>query len=113
MNLQLTDLLLLSALCIAAALFWRAQKIRESALLATRRHCQREDVMLLDETVALRRVRVRRDPGRGLCLLRCYSFEFTVTGGERYQGETRMLGPRVLSITLPPHRFSPEDQRLH
>ncbi|WP_133491036.1 DUF3301 domain-containing protein [Alcanivorax sp. 24] len=113
MNLQLTDLLLLSALCIAAALFWRAQKIRESALLATRRYCQREDVSLLDETVALRRVRIRRDPGQGWCLLRCYSFEFTVTGGERYQGEIRMLGPRVLSITLPPHRFSPENERLH
>ncbi|HBP70076.1 MAG TPA: DUF3301 domain-containing protein, partial [Alcanivorax sp.] len=35
MNLNLTDLLLLAALAIGAALFWRSQRIRETALRAT------------------------------------------------------------------------------
>lgn len=105
MNLNLTDLLLLAALAIGAALFWRSQRIRETALRATRRHCEREEVVLLDQTVGLKRFRLARDERGRWGLWRIYAFEFTVTGGERYQGETRLRGERVHSVVLPPHRF--------
>ncbi|ASK35732.1 hypothetical protein CEK62_15750 [Alcanivorax sp. N3-2A] len=112
MNLDLTDLLLLAALVLGAALFWRSQRIRETALRVTRRYCEREDVMLLDETVGLKRLRLRRDNQGKLRLWRVYEFEFTVTGGERYRGETLVLGERVERVTLPPHRFVDEPDRL-
>ena len=112
-NLALTDLLLLAALMIGAALFWRAQRIRETALRVTRRHCEREEVLLLDQTVGLKRLRLRRDGEGRLRLWRFYEFEFTVTGGERYRGETLVAGDRVVRVTLPPHRFSPEPDQLH
>ena len=113
MNLNLTDLLLLAALAIGAALFWRSQRIRETALRATRRHCEREEVLLLDQTVGLKRLRLRRDGEGRLRLWRVYEFEFTVTGGERYRGETLVTGDRVVRVTLPPHRFSQEPDQLH
>ena len=105
MNLNLTDLLLLAALAIGAALFWRSQRIRENALRATRRHCEREEVMLLDQTVGLKRFRVLRDKQGRWGLWRIYAFEFTVTGGQRYHGETLVRGQRVHSVRPPPHRF--------
>lgn len=112
-NLALTDVLLLAALVLGAALFWRAQRIRETALRVTRRHCEREEVLLLDQTVGLRRLRLRRDQGGRLRLWRLYEFEFTVTGGERYKGETEVLGERVQRVVLPPHRFTREPDQLH
>lgn len=114
MHPDLTDLLVLGVLVWGAVLFWRAQRIRETALLATRRHCEREEVMLLDETVGLKRLRLRREArGEPIRLWRFYEFEFTVTGGERYRGETLLIGERVARITLPPHRFVEAPERLH
>jgi hypothetical protein len=113
--LTLFDLLLLTLFALAGIWFWRAQEAREHALQATRQHCQREAVDLLDQTVALKKVWLRRDASQRLRLWRLYQFEFTVTGGERYTGHTEMLGPRVLRIELPPHRFVSEapEERLH
>ncbi|MBA3981433.1 MAG: DUF3301 domain-containing protein [Alcanivorax sp.] len=88
----------------AGALIWRGQGVRERALLATRLRCQREGVVLLDQTVALRQTRLARDADGRLRMRRVYQFEFTVTGGERYQGETTMLGLSPRHIMLPPHR---------
>lgn len=113
--LTLSDLLLLTLFVVVAIWFWRAQGAREHALQATRQHCQQEGVDLLDQTVALKKVWWRRDASQRLRLWRLYQFEFTVTGGERYTGHTEMLGPRVLRIELPPHRFVAEasEERLH
>lgn len=112
-NLELSDLLLLAAFAVAAALFWRARRIHETAVRLTRRHCEREEVLLLDETVSLKKLRLRRDGGGRLRIWRLYTFEFTVTGGERYSGETRVIGDLVEKVVLPPHRFYPESDRLH
>lgn len=112
-NLQLTDLFLLFALAAGAGLFWKGRQVHEIALRLTRRHCEREEVLLLDETVGLKKIRLRRDERGRLRLWRLYTFEFTVTGGERYSGETRVIGGQVASITLPPHRFFDEPDQLH
>ena len=77
---------MVSLVSARAALFWRSQRIRETALRATRRHCEREEVLLLDQTVGLKRFRLARDERGRWGLWRIYAFEFTVTGGERYQG---------------------------
>lgn len=112
-NLQLTDLFLLFALAAGAGLFWQGRQVHEIAVRLTRRHCEREEVLLLDETVSLKKLRLRRDAHGRLRLWRLYTFEFTVTGGERYNGETRVIGARVASVTLPPHRFFRESDQLH
>lgn len=112
MNLNLADVVLLAMVAIAAGLFWRGRRIHEMTVRITRRHCQREEVLLLDETVALKKIRLRRDHLGRRRLWRLYTFEFTVTGGERYNGETQVLGDQVSQITLPPHRFNREPDQL-
>lgn len=113
MNPELADLLVLTVVGVAAGLFWRGRRVHETTVRVTRHHCQREEVLLLDETVALRKIRLRRDHRGRWRLWRLYTFEFTVTGGERYSGETRVIGDQVENITLPPHRFFREPDQLH
>lgn len=73
---------------------------REVAVNAARRACRTFSTQLLDDSVVLRRVRLRRDRGGGLRLLRMYTFEFTRMGDERREGYASLLGRRLLDIHL-------------
>jgi hypothetical protein len=53
------------------------------------------DVQLLDQTVALAKIRLRRNPSGRLLLARTYSFEFSVNGGQRCGGTALLLGQQV------------------
>ncbi|MCH8543785.1 MAG: DUF3301 domain-containing protein [Alcanivorax sp.] len=106
--MNLFQLLCLFMALAAGALIWRGQGVRERALAATRQRCEREGLVLLDQSVALHRVRPARDENGRLCMRRVYQFEFTVTGGERYRGDTTMLGLRLAKILLPPYRVVEE-----
>lgn len=101
---ELGDVALWLLLAAIAGFWWRGHAVRELALTATRNHCRRFEVQLLDETVVLRRMRPVRS-GSGLRLRRIFEFEFTSTGDERYRGWTVMLGRRLESIDLQPHRL--------
>lgn len=90
---------LLLALLAAAVWAWvDALRAREAALRACRRTCERLELQLLDETVALRQLRLRRDADGRLRLRRRYSFEYSEHGNERRQGEAVLLGRRVESV---------------
>ncbi|MDF3933444.1 DUF3301 domain-containing protein [Pseudomonas citronellolis] len=99
-------------LATAAAWWWRAHGIRERALQLARQHCSRQGVELLDEAVALRRLRLRRGANGLLCLAREYAFEFTATGEDRYAGSITMLGQRPGPVELEPFRFHPEPHEV-
>lgn len=76
--------------------FWSdSLRARERAIRVARRACREADVQLLDETVALARMRpARNDEGR-MTLARLYRFEFSVVGDERRTGYVSMRGVRV------------------
>ena len=94
-------------LLIAAGLwYWLdAMRTKEIAIQACRNACQNVQVELLDETVALSGVHVRRDRDGAIRLLRKYSFEFTNDAAYRYSGEISLLGKRVLQVDLDVHRL--------
>ncbi|TQV69905.1 DUF3301 domain-containing protein [Exilibacterium tricleocarpae] len=102
---DLTDLLFLSVVVLAAAALWRAQGVREIALRAAKRHCDEMEVQWLDGSVALRKVGLARNARGRLCLARAYLFEFTSTGDERYFGSVDMVGHQVRTVQLQPHRL--------
>jgi hypothetical protein len=93
----MTELLL----ALLAAMVWAwvdALRAREAALRACRRTCERLGLQLLDETVSLRQLRLRRDADGRVRLRRCYGFEYSERGNERRQGEAVLLGRRVESV---------------
>ncbi|MCK4494693.1 MAG: DUF3301 domain-containing protein [Methylococcales bacterium] len=84
--------------------FSKALSAREFALEVVRRHCQKLELQWLDECVALTSFWAKRDSYGKLHAWRAYSFEFSVTGTERYKGRLVMLGTMVTAIELEPYK---------
>lgn len=76
--------------------FWRdSLGAREQACAASSRACRQSNMQLLDDTVALERLWLRRDRDGRLKLERLYLFEFTDTGLIRRVGSVLLVGWRV------------------
>ncbi|MCI0917553.1 DUF3301 domain-containing protein [Pseudomonas stutzeri] len=101
----LGNLFIFLLLLAAAAWLWHSHGIRERALAAVRRHCEKMDVELLDGNVAFRRLGVIRDARGQRRFARIYGFEFTVTGEQRHQGSIVMFGARPGPIEMEAHPF--------
>lgn len=93
----------LFGLIICAGLAWLwfdSLKARDLAILATRRACEGEGLMLLDDTVAIASLKPDRDGDGQLRLRRVYEFEYSDTGDNRRRGSVVMLGHQVLVINI-------------
>jgi hypothetical protein len=94
-------------LMLAAGWFWLDSfKAREAGMAAARAACAAEDLLLLDDTVALGSLRPARDDDGRLRLRRVYQFEYSDTGDNRRQGQVTLLGSELLMVHLPQARAS-------
>lgn len=92
----------LALLAVVAAGFWLwhwSSSAREKVLAVSREVCSDLQLQGLDDSVALRRVSLRRDAGR-LAVQRTYSFEFSLQGADRHRGEIALLGSDLLWVRL-------------
>ncbi len=96
----MSQLLPFLVLGLALLWWWDSMRAREAAVGACRRACRAFGAQFLDDSVVLRRLRVQRDSGGGLCLARLYHFEFSQTGDGRQAGYARLLGRRVVDVHL-------------
>lgn len=96
-------LLLLIAILVYAYVALRAKELARSA---AQQHCRAHGLGLLDDTVVLKRLLVRRNPDGRIELRRQYRFEFTSDGSLRYSGEIVLSGRHVLSITTDAYRWT-------
>ena len=100
MQLSWTLLALLAAM-LATAWFWHdSLGAREAANAAALETCQGTGAMLLDGTVAFRRIEAVRVLGGSLGLRRTYVFDYTRDGATRQQGFVVVTGRIVDSIGL-------------
>lgn len=91
---------------------------KEAAVRAAKRACARNGQQLLDETVALKALRPRRDPSGRMRLLRRYGFEFSGDSEHRHHGELYLLGQKTMSVNLELDGFTlyeqpPEEPKNH
>jgi len=98
--MDLLDLLTLLLIAGAAWLWLDSLKAREIAVSASKAACDSEDLLLLDDTVAIQRLGLGRDGESALRIRRQYVFEYIDTGNDRRTGSLVMLGSRVLVINL-------------
>jgi hypothetical protein len=90
---------------ILAAWFWLdSLQARDIAMTAGRAATERYHLQLLDDTVAIARLRPVRDEMGRLRLQRTYHFEVSDTGDNRLQCSITLLGKRVEHLDIPPHR---------
>ncbi|MBK1678972.1 DUF3301 domain-containing protein [Rhodocyclus tenuis] len=99
----------LSALILLGGVAWLwidTLRAREACLYEVRNACALRSLQLLDDTVAVGRMRFARDDAGRLQLQRDYVFEFSDTGNNRRRGGARLLGRELIAIDLGPRLVS-------
>jgi len=97
---DIEDMLLLLVLCAIVILWLKLTSAREHAMSEARAQCERYGLQLLDESVGLRAVRIRRVDGLRR-IERGYSFEVSTDGDDRAQGRLWMIGSSMTELSLP------------
>lgn len=89
---------------VAGTVFWiDTLRAREAALLAGRAACERYSLILLDDTVAVTRMRFVRNADGRLRIGRTYGFEFSDTGNNRRHGVIQLVGSEADDIAFEPY----------
>lgn len=94
------DYVIVFLLMSGLAFWWSSFAAREAARKACLRECEAHGLQFLDDTVAISRLRLRRNPLGRLTFYREYRFEFSTDGVERFQGRVSLLGQHVLNIDV-------------
>jgi hypothetical protein len=95
-----SDWLWLVGLGAVAWFWWDSLQKREIAVRAARVECERASVQFLDDSVALSKMRLRRDNNQRVRIYREYSFDYSSVGDDRQAGRVYLLGERVLTANL-------------
>ena len=93
-------LVLLLVLGAVVGLWLKLSVARERAIRVARQQCELHGLQLLDETVGLRAVRLRRVDGLRR-LERGYGFEVSIDGHDRESGRLWMIGHGLTGLSLP------------
>ena len=81
--------------------FWQnTLRIRELAVSAARQTCDRQNLQLLDGTVVLHRLSLKRNPAGRMTLRRTFLFGYSEDGVERHTGFIIMLGSLIEQVGL-------------
>ena len=99
----MTDLWPLLFLGVAVWMWYENLRAREVAVRVARETCHQQNLQLLDSTVVLKRMRIKRRPKGQFALQRAYQFEYSESGANRQRGFIILSGHRVDSIGLAPH----------
>ena len=92
--------MLLLLLILAGAYAWQsALRERERARTLCFDLCMQANVQLLDQTVALQRMRLIRVP-QGLRLRRDYRFDFSIDGRDRHRGSLSLVAGELQTHSL-------------
>jgi hypothetical protein len=94
------ELLVVAALAAAGSFLWSSLRAREAANAAIRPACRAHGYLFLDDTVALDRIRLRRDEEGRARIARVYRFDYSDTGDNRRRGYVTLLGARVEEVSL-------------
>ena len=97
---SLSDMLVLLTLGATVGGWMKLSTARERAVRVARAQCLQHGLQLLDETVGLRRVRLRRVNGLRR-VERRYDFEVSIDGNDREPGHLWMIGGAMSSLSLP------------
>tara|TARA_B100000780_G_scaffold277783_1_gene249322 strand:+ start:539 stop:847 length:309 start_codon:yes stop_codon:yes gene_type:complete len=96
---------LLVLLVLALIYWWDTSAAKNRARLAAKQQCQQQDLQLLDDTVVLKKIRLKRDRKGYITLLRQFTFEFSSDGEQRTQGELHLLGKKMTHLHLGVYRI--------
>lgn len=109
---DLVTLLLLLALLAIGGLWLTLSRARDHAIQEARLRCREHGLQLLDETVGLSGLRLRRLHGHRV-VERRYSFEVSIDGDDREPGHLWMVHNMLTALVLPTIELYTPEQQAH
>ncbi len=100
------DILTLLLLLAVLWFWWDSRGVAEQAITVARKHCEKLGLTFLNDTVAWKRIRLRRNKRGRMQIQRSYFFEFASDMQQRYSGEIVMLGKQTVKVNLDTYRIS-------
>ena len=101
-----SDLIVLFGL-VSLIIYWLDSiRGKENATRYAKADCKKVLVEFLDDTVLIKKVRLRRNTQGQIAIYREYEFEFSSTGEFRYKGLVKLLGKHLDSIEMEPYEFN-------
>lgn len=97
---MLLPLLLLIGILLAAWLWRASMQAKEIATHAAENACEKNNLQFLDETVALKSIKFKRDETGSPCFLRHYQFEYYDGEQDRKISTLDLIGNTVVNIEL-------------
>jgi len=91
-------------ICALFAALWQHLGIGQHALRSAKRRTEDAGVVLLDQSVVLRKLSIGRSKHALFALKRHFDFEFSTRGDVRYKGYIVLLGRRVTDFYMAPFR---------
>lgn len=93
-------------LFIVSLYYWLDSiRAKENATQHAKDSCKKVLLEFLDDTVLIKKVRLRRNFQGHLSIYREYEFEFSSTGEFRYKGQVQLLGSHLLDVEMEPYHF--------
>ena len=96
---------LLLPLIAALVYWWDTSAAKDRARVLAKQQCEQQNLQLLDDTVALKKTRLKRNHKGHVVLLRQFMFEFSSDGEQRTLGELHLLGKKLTHVHLDVHRI--------
>ena len=96
-------LLVIVLLLLIIWLWQSSMHAKEVALAACKTLCEQHHLQLLDDTISLKKIRLRRGDSGSVKFYRVYAFEYNTDGHTRRVGELGVLGKRVIDQRLFSH----------
>jgi hypothetical protein len=93
--------------------WWHSDRIKSLAMQRVYQVCNEQQLQLLDQTMVLKGISLKRDDTGIVGIHRRYEFEFTTTGEKRHRGRVSLLGNTMLSLELEPYIIPESDHTLH
>lgn len=101
--------LLIIIIFIFSLYYWLDSiRSKEYATEHAKNACKKVSLEFLDQTVLIKKIRLRRNSKGQLSVYREYEFEFSSTGEFRYKGEVRLLGKYLVDVEMEPYQFHEE-----
>ncbi len=98
---MMNSIFFLLLLSVVAWFWFDAQRTQEVAKSLCKQVCGQLHLQLLDDTIAVARVRLKRDNQGRWGVQRTYQFEFSDGGNNRQQGTVIMRGMTLEILELP------------
>lgn len=98
---MINSLIILILLSIATWFWFDTLQCQEIAKAICKQQCKQLELQLLDDTIALVRVRLKRNNYGRLKVQRTYLFEFFDGGNKRQQGTIIMRGTTLEILEMP------------